>query len=349
MGRGHARKETGRIEIIIFIISLSALMMFTIFSPADAINIQEGEDAPDFILKSVNGKVFSLSDLKEKTVVFIYWRPDPKRSHLALQDGKYIAETFKDRGVQVLGLFAEKDNKEEVLKIIRDNRIDFPVLMDSYRDVYSDYGIRVYPTTVIIDKYGKMAHSIPGHALTYKIILEAQIKYLLGEINEEEFKMMISPRKEKIDESVLKAERRYNLALKLAESGLLDQAIETAQTSIEAGQNIAKPYILLGSLFLQKKETDKAIENFQRALELEPQSHNAKTGLGSSLLLKGDFDSAIAILEEAAVANPYPALTYYELGKAYELKGEKEKSLELYKKALDKVLKKNIFQSLASE
>ncbi len=52
-----------------------------------------------------------------------------------------------------------------------------------------------------------------------------------------------------------------------------------------------------------------------------------------------NIDGAIAALEEAAVANPYPAKTLYELGRAYELKGDKDKSLEMYKKALEKIFK----------
>ncbi len=341
MGRAFARKENSKKEIIA-VISASILFLLLLVTFAHAVSINTGEDAPEFILSSVDEQIISLEDFRGKIVVFIYWRPDQKRSHLALQDGKYISGTFGDKGVQVLGLITKHDKMEEVRKIIKDNEIKFPVLMDSYRDVYSDYGIRVYPTTIIIDKSGKVAYSLPGHALTYKITLEAQLKYLLGEIDKEQLKDMISPRKKKIDESALKAERMYNLALKFAESGLFDNAIEAVQKSTEAGPDIAKSYILFGALLLKQKEVDRAIENFSKALELEPSSHNAKTGLGSALILKGDIDGAIKILEEAAIANPYPAKTYFELGKAYELKGDKDKPLELYKKALEKTFKNSV-------
>jgi tetratricopeptide (TPR) repeat protein len=347
MGRAFAgRKNSGK--EIITIISASILFLLMLVTFSHAVNIKAGEDAPGFILNSVDEQIISLEDLKGKTVVFIYWRPDQKRSHLALQDGQYISGTFKDKGVEVLGFISKHDKMEEIQKIIKDNEINFPVLLDSYKDVYSDYGIRVYPTTIIIDKTGKVAYKVPGHALTYKITLEAHLKYLLGEINEEQLKEMISPRKEKADESALKAERIYNLALKFAGSGLLDNAVEAVQKSIEAGPDIAKGYILYGALLLRQEEVDLAIENFSKALELEPSSHNAKTGLGSSLLLKGDIDGAIAALEEASVANPYPATTLYELGKAYELKGDKDKSLELYKKALEKTFKNNILSFTGS-
>ena len=66
------------------------------------------------------------------------------------------------------------------------------------------------------------------------------------------------------------------------------------------------------------------------------------------MILKGDIDRAIEILDDAAVANPYPQMTYYELGKAYELKGEKDKSIEMYKKAIKKIIDKQILPSSIS-
>jgi hypothetical protein len=41
-------------------------------------------------------------------------------------------------------------------------------------------------------------------------------------------------------------------------------------------------------------------------------------------------------------------MTYYELGRAYELKDEKNKALEMYKKALEKIIDKAILPSFIS-
>jgi tetratricopeptide (TPR) repeat protein len=264
---------------------------------------------------------------------------------MALKDGKLMSNTLKDNGVRIIGLISKPDNMETVMKIMDDYEIDFPVLIDAERDVFSGYGIRVYPTTIIIDRDGKVAHSIPGHALNYKITLGAHLKYLLGEVDEEELKDMLSPRREAKDDSLLKAVRTYNLALKFTEAKLLDQAVDTVRKAIEIKPDIAKPYILLGFLLLAQEEADDALEQFNKALELDPQSHDAKTGLGGSLILKGDIDEAIEILTEASVANPYSEMTYYELGKAYELKGEESKSREMYKKALEKIIRNKILPS----
>ncbi|MCK5138954.1 MAG: redoxin domain-containing protein [Thermodesulfovibrionia bacterium] len=326
------------------------LSFFLLFSPAYAISVTLGGNAPDFTLRSVQGKTISLREYKNKVVVLIYWRTDQKRSLLALKDGQDIFRKYKDKGVQVIGLTAESENPEAITKIFTDYEIGFPALLDPDRKVYGDYGIRVYPSTVIIDKKGKLAYDIPGHAVTYKTAFEGYVRYILKEIDEAELQEIISPHKrDKKDKSLLEAVRRYNLALKFTEARLIDQAIDAVKKSIDANKDMVKSHILLGFLLLEEKEADEAIVEFRRALELEPRSHDAQTGIGGALILKGELDRAIEILDAAAIANPYPHMTYYELGRAYELKGEKDRAIEMYKKVTEKIINMKILPSSISK
>ena len=328
------------------IISLAVFMLFT--PAAEAISISGGEHAPDFTLTSVEGKTISLSEYKGQAVVLVYWRTGQKRSLLALKDINDILKKFKGKNVQTASVIAGNDNREEAMDIFGKNRLDFPLLIDSDRQLYSDYGIRVFPSTVIIDREGVVAYAIPGHPLSYKTRLRGFIKKTLGEIDESELEETLSPHREKKDQAALEAARLYNLALKFTDSGLLDLAINTAIRSVEAKPEKINSHILLGFLYLEMKDADNAFESFNKAIELDPQSHDAKTGLGGALILKGDIERAIEILNAAAAVNPYPQMTYYELGKAYELKGEKDKSIEMYKKAIKKIIDKQILPSSIS-
>ncbi len=325
------------------------LAFILFFSPAsDAISIPTGGPAPDFTLSTLEGDKVSLSAFRGRTIVLIYWRTGQERSLLALKDGNEMLRKFRDRGVEVMGVIAGSDDAAEAEKIIRANGITYPVLVDTDRDVYGSYGIRVYPTTVIIDSGGVLARDIPGHSLTYKKVLEEYIRNAIGETDDKELEEALSVHREKKDRSALEASRLYNLAVKFTDAGMHDLAIDTVRKSIEAGPEALKSHILLGFLYLETEEADKALEAFKRALELDPLSKDAKTGLGGALLLKGDTDRAIEVLNAAAEANPYPQMTYYELGRAYELKGEKDRSIEMYKKAVEKIIKRRILPSSIS-
>jgi peroxiredoxin/predicted negative regulator of RcsB-dependent stress response len=321
------------------------LALFLLFAPlayADAIGLAAGEIAPDFTLSSIEGKSVSLSDVKGKTVVLVYWRTGQNYSAEALKDVNDILKKYRDKGVEVISMVSGDDEPQKVRSSARELGLNFPVLIDKERKVYGDYGVRVYPATVIIGTDGKIAYDIAGHPVTYSVVLDGHLGYVLGEIDKKKLDEMISPRREVRDETAIEAERKYNLAVTFVDEGLIDQAIDTVKKSIEIKSDVAKSHMLLGFLYLEIKDADNALGAFNRALEIDPNSHDAKTGLGGALILKGESDRAIEVLTDAALTDPHPQMTYYKLGRAYELQGKKDKALEMYRKALDKIFKKQI-------
>jgi tetratricopeptide (TPR) repeat protein len=305
--------------------------------------------APDFTLDSLDGKTLTLSEHKGEIVILLYWETGQKRSVISLNDAKNILGKYGKKGVKVISLVAGSEDKGEVSKIVKNNGINFPVLLDADRQVYSAYGVRVYPQTVLIDRDGKLAYDIPGHALTYGNTLEGYVRYMLGEINQQELKKTLFPDLVVKDKHQLDAERRYNLAMEFLDKGMIEQAVETAKKSVDAKPDYIKSRILLGFLFLGTDKADLALEQFNRAIELNGDLNDAKTGFGAALVMSGDVDGGIEILEDAVIANPYPQMAYYELGKAYELNGDTEKAMQMYKKAMDKITHKKILPSALSK
>jgi peroxiredoxin/Tfp pilus assembly protein PilF len=333
---------------VIVIIFMILLTLFGPLSSAEAVEIKIGEEVPDFTLNAVEGGLVNLSEHRGKVVVLFYWRADQERSHVTVEDVKVVQEGYGGKGVEVIGIVADTEDMEAVKRVMKEKGAGFPVLKDTGRQIYGSYGIRVYPTTLIIDREGKLNKVIPGHAVTYQQRLEGQIRLVLGEIEDVQLQEAIEPKREKKGTAELEAERKYNLALKFTESRLFDQAIEAAQGAVEAGPGVAKGHILLGFLYLEMKEADRAEEEFIKALEIIPGSRDAQTGLGGALIARGELDRAIAVLTEAAEINPNPQMAYHELGRAYELMGEKDRAIEMYKKALSKTIKKHILPSTAS-
>jgi len=316
------------------ILLLLILVLLAPIHHALSIEVPFGEPAPDFTLKNIKGKDVSLKDFKGKVIVLIYWEVDHNYSYKAIEDYGNFYKTYKSKGVKFIGIAGETGDHETVSRIVKDLKIKFPVLLDSSRTVLGSYGIRVYPTTLLIDRKGRLIHAIPGHPVLYNSILDGYLRYILGKINKEELKAAISPQKTKVDESEVMAERDYNLALKFGEVGLINRAIKSAEMALKHKPDIFKARNLLGFLYLQKKESDKAIAEFQKALDKNPASFDAKAGIGMACLSQGEVDYAIEVLTEAAKLNNKSSVIYYELGKAYELKGDKDIAHSMYKKSL---------------
>jgi peroxiredoxin len=232
-------------------------MLFS--SVSNAISIPLGEAAPEFSILSMDGDPVTLNNMKGKVAVLIYWRTDHKRSLLALMDGMDVINSMKGSDLKVISIIAGTDDKDQARRVMRENNIDIPILVDNGRKLYSDYGIRVYPTTIIIDREGIISKDIPSHPLTYKKLLEGYIRKALGEIDEAGLKEIVSGKREKKDDATLEAERLYNLAMKFTKSGLQDMAINTAQKAVLAKPDMPEPYILLGFLKLDSGAAEEAL------------------------------------------------------------------------------------------
>ncbi len=311
-----------------------------------AIAVSSGDIAPDFTLRAVNGEYVSLSEeYSNSIVIIIYWEKEHKRSIIALKDWQEIFLRYRDRGVRVFGLTADYENLAEIRELLEKHKITFPVLLDKERKVYGDYGVLVYPSTIIIDRGLNIAYALPGHPLTYRKLMDGHLRFILGDIDEEEMREITSYRVSHMDISELIAWRKYNLALKFAELGLIDQAVEVARESVDARSDIARTHILLGFIFLEQGKADYSMKEFEKALKLEPFSYDAKTGLGGALVLIAEIDKAIEVLTSAIADNPNPSMTYYELGRVYELKGDKAGAIMMYKKALEKRMEEVVLPS----
>jgi len=329
---------------------LSLLICFFLFSPlTDAISIPLGEKAPDFSLKTIDGVILTPVDFKDKILILLFWRPNQQRSLDALKDVNEVVEKYRKRNVEAITIIEESESVEDAKKILQGNEIKLPLTVDNERVAYGDYGVRVHPTTVIIDAKGILKYDIPSHAPTYRTKLEAYIKRLVGEITDEELKNILSFGRTEKDEATMKADRRYNLAMKFVKRKMYDQAIEMAKMSIDAKPDMAKSHILLGFLYLNNNDPDSALEEFEMALKIKPDSKDAMTGKGGALLMLDRVDEAIAILNKATVTNPYSEMAYYELGKAYEIKQDKDSAIKMYRKALDKIISKTLLPSLLSK
>jgi adenylate cyclase len=94
-------------------------------------------------------------------------------------------------------------------------------------------------------------------------------------------------------------------------------------------------YLVLGTLYLWKKQHDKAIAAGERAVTLNPNGADAYCQLGYILHCSGRSDEAIELFNKAIRLNPIPPTYYfYMLGHAYRTVGRYEESIDLYKKSL---------------
>ncbi len=120
-------------------------------------------DAPDFTLENFDGDKLSLSDFRGKVVMLNFWATwcPPCRREMPSMESIY-QDLGKD-GFTVLAVNQFED-PDHVFAYTGQLSVDptFPVLFDRDSTVSQLYGVKGLPTTVLIDKQGKVVYRAVG-------------------------------------------------------------------------------------------------------------------------------------------------------------------------------------------
>jgi cytochrome c biogenesis protein CcmG, thiol:disulfide interchange protein DsbE len=113
--------------------------------------------APPFTLETLDGRTVSLSDYEGQVVmlnIWATWCPPCVRETPRLVR---VYEEFKDQGFVILGINTTyQDKREAVATFVRDQKISYPMLLDTDGAVGTVYGGRLMPTSYLIDRDGKI-------------------------------------------------------------------------------------------------------------------------------------------------------------------------------------------------
>lgn len=148
--------------------------------PAQQINTNSKTAAPEFKLKSVDGKDVRLSDFKGKVVVLDFWATWCGPCRMGIPDLVALQNEYKGNLV-VLGISLDKfsGTDNQVKSFMKELKINYPIVFGD-EQVTKDYGnIEAIPTSFIIDAQGNIVDKHIG--LVPKEAFTDQIKSLIKE------------------------------------------------------------------------------------------------------------------------------------------------------------------------
>ena len=125
-----------------------------------------GAKAPNFTLKSLDGKTVSLTDFKGKTVVLEWFNPDcpfVNLAHSRTLSMKGKAKHYREKGVVWLAINSNGPGKQGYEKSANQAGrsrfgIAYPILLDPTGKVGKAYGAKRTPEFFVIDKTGVVAY-----------------------------------------------------------------------------------------------------------------------------------------------------------------------------------------------
>lgn len=176
-------KKNPRIAFYFVVLAVGAAWIFLTAdageAPGATIAPQAGFAAPDFTLPSLDGKTYTLSELKGNAVLvnlWATWCPPCRAEMPAIQ--KIYAE-YKDRGLVVLAVnMTYQDDKAAVAPFAREYGLTFPILLDEGNLVGAAYQLRSLPSTYFINRAGVIKEIVIGGPMA-EALLRARVEQIL--------------------------------------------------------------------------------------------------------------------------------------------------------------------------
>lgn len=136
-----------------------------------------GTQAVDFDVTDIKGKKYKLSELKGKVVALNFWFVECKPCIMEMPELNELVEEFK--GKEVVFLAIAINNQKQLKKFLKKTDFKYKVI-SSGQSVSDSYGVKGFPTNVIIDQNGLIQYASTGIGPNNKVNLLKEINKLLN-------------------------------------------------------------------------------------------------------------------------------------------------------------------------
>lgn len=141
-------------------------LWLTFFQAQATVGYKVGNTAPEFTLKTLDNKDYSLSDLRKKGhVLLVFWAVECVYCYAHIKEFNLLYEEFKGQ-LTLAAINIGGEYPVEVAEYVKDNNLKYLVLSERLNnlDVGENYRAIVTPTLVLVSPAGKVlfyGHRVP--------------------------------------------------------------------------------------------------------------------------------------------------------------------------------------------
>jgi peroxiredoxin len=139
-----------------------------------------GKDAPDFVLKALDGTNLRLSEFRGQVVLVNFWARWAGETRREMPALNRINNTYERAGLVVLGISVDEDLRR-AHEFADAMKVSYPLMFDTGSDLGHDYQLQKMPLTILIDRSGVVRYSHVGFKRGDDRMFLDQIRELLRE------------------------------------------------------------------------------------------------------------------------------------------------------------------------
>ncbi len=139
-----------------------------------------GAAAPDFTLRALDGPNLRLQEQRGKVVLVNFWATWCGPCRKEMPHLNRLADKYRASGLVLLGVNVD-DDVRNATDVAAKLGVKFPVLFDTDKKVSRLYDLNSMPSTLVIDRNGRVRFVHRGYQDGYEDQYEKQIRDLLKE------------------------------------------------------------------------------------------------------------------------------------------------------------------------
>jgi len=135
--------------IIGFVVVLAIILGFLWLAPS-------GQPlAPQASFKDLQGKQFTLEQLRGKAVIVNFWATTCPGCILEIPALVALSQKYAEQNLVIIGVAMDYDPESQVREMVRQKNMSYPVVLDSSGELAKAFGnVSLTPTTFFISKQG---------------------------------------------------------------------------------------------------------------------------------------------------------------------------------------------------
>lgn len=134
--------------------------------------------APDFTLRAASGRNTRLSELRGQVVLVNFWATWCGPCREEMPELARLYEKYRAAGFTLLGVNID-DDAGKALALAAKLGLSFPILLDTDKQVSKAWQLSTMPSTVLIDRDGRVRYVHRGYRAGTAEVYDQQIRELL--------------------------------------------------------------------------------------------------------------------------------------------------------------------------
>ena len=267
----------------------------------------------------------------DRPTLLLFLRADQDQSRTAVDNVKAALKDLP--AIQVLAVISGNDDPQLAKKFAQS--LPWTVVNDPDFALVGQLQVHVWPTSIVVTPEGKELSRLRGLPESYARDLGAYLAFATKKIDRKLLDQKLAGTEIVSDSSEQMAERHLQVALRLMEKGLIEQARLELTTGRKLHAGDQRIELALARVYLMLDQPLQAQALLEKYNEKSPLAGEVGTLKGWALVSLKKWDQAIFTLQAAVRLNPNPSEAYFFMGVAYQAKAQWPQAAAAFRSAFE--------------